>query len=164
MSHKPVPGFEKYLAHTDGRIVGPSGKTLKPSIIKGYGKIILCGSPFSKQAFVHRVIAATFLDFDLNRTDLQINHKNGNKSDNRVENLEIVSCSENRWHSHNGHTEKLVDSTTHKTCRKCLKIKPLVEFGIKKNATMGRASYCRICSNEYGQSRRKSGKSHDSIS
>ena len=48
---------------------------------------------------VHRLIAQTFI---LNIDNKPcINHKNGNKADNRIENLEWCSYSENIKHSHN---------------------------------------------------------------
>jgi hypothetical protein len=46
---------------------------------------------------VHRLVAAAFIDGD---TALQVNHKNGKRNDNRVENLEWLSCSDNHRHSY----------------------------------------------------------------
>ena len=46
---------------------------------------------------VHRLVAAAFIPGD---TNLQVNHKNGIRNDNRAENLEWVTCSENHFHSY----------------------------------------------------------------
>ncbi len=48
---------------------------------------------------LHRLVAATYLE-SYNK-DLQVNHKNGIKSDNRVENLEMVTNSQNVYHAWN---------------------------------------------------------------
>ncbi len=46
---------------------------------------------------VHRLVAMFYLD-DYSE-DLQVNHKNGNKADNRVENLEMVTNQQNTLHA-----------------------------------------------------------------
>ena len=46
---------------------------------------------------VHRLVAQAFVPGD---TSLQVNHKNGIRSDNRCENLEWLSCSDNHRHSY----------------------------------------------------------------
>jgi hypothetical protein len=56
---------------------------------------------------LHRLIAATFLE--TYNEDLQVNHKNGVKNDNRVENLEMVTQSQNVTHAWN-----ILDSTERK--------------------------------------------------
>ena len=56
---------------------------------------------------LHRLIAAMF--FETYREDLQVNHKNGIKTDNRVENLEMMTNSQNVYHAWN-----VLDSTDRK--------------------------------------------------
>lgn len=50
---------------------------------------------------VHRLVAQAYLGYETDRD--QINHKNGIKNDNRVENLEWCTRSENTRHAYENH-------------------------------------------------------------
>lgn len=98
-SWKNIDGWPgKYMISTSGQIrsyinTGPRGKILKPYPCKqGYLRV-----RFGKKTkAVHRLVLETFLG----PSDLEVNHINGNKSDNRLENLEYLTRSENMIHAY----------------------------------------------------------------
>ncbi len=72
---------------------------LKTSIDKdGYKVISLSKNSIRKTFKVHRLVAEQFILNTLNKS--QVNHKDGIKSNNNVDNLEFVSCSENALHAY----------------------------------------------------------------
>lgn len=91
---------DRYAATIDGRIYSVSSRRfLTPATqSRGYLTVVLYdgSAPKKPRSFlVHRLIASAFLG----ASNLQINHKNGVKSDNRLENLEYVTQSENIQHA-----------------------------------------------------------------
>lgn len=79
-----------------GRIIKPF---IKPN---GYATLSLHnGTQIEKHVYVHRVVAQAFIPNERNCGD--INHKNFDKTDNRVENLEWVTRQENIKHFRAGH-------------------------------------------------------------
>lgn len=85
---------DNYDISTMGRIRNiKTGHVTFGSNVKGYKNIIIKRSRF----YVHRLVGETFLG-PHNHDDV-INHKNGNKKDNRVENLEWVTQLKNIEHS-----------------------------------------------------------------
>lgn len=97
---KPVPGFEHYSVSNIGRIKNPFGRILKPSLnYKGYLKVHLNSENIKhKQITIHRAVALAFIPNSNNLP--QVNHKNHDKCDNRVENLEWCTNQYNQRYSH----------------------------------------------------------------
>lgn len=75
-----------------------SSKILSPLFANGYLQVRLYKNSKSIRQKIHRLVAAAFIPNPANKP--QVNHKNGIKTDNRVENLEWVTASENTRHAH----------------------------------------------------------------
>lgn len=69
-------------------------KILKPSVDKdGYQRVILCKNGYIKNYFVHRLVYEAF--YGEIPKGMQVNHINEIKSDNRLENLNLMTPKEN---------------------------------------------------------------------
>ena len=75
------------------------GHWMKLYEYRGYMYCRLCKDGKYKNCLVHRLVAQTFLKNPLGK--LEVNHINGIKNDNNVENLEWATPSENCQHSYN---------------------------------------------------------------
>ena len=87
----------QYLISEQGEIKNiKTNKILKGTIRNGYQMIKLTINQIKKDYLVHRLVAITFLENPLNLP--QVNHKDKNKLNNSVSNLEWVSIQENMQH------------------------------------------------------------------
>lgn len=99
---KNVKEFNNYFVCSDGRIFSSKSKRFldKKSDKDGYTRVVLYNGSTKKCFKVHRLVAEYFVSGETEERCL-VNHKNGIKDDNRSENLEWVSYSENALHAHN---------------------------------------------------------------
>jgi hypothetical protein len=110
---RDIPGYEcRYQASNLGRVRSVDrqvanrwgttnrikGRVIPPHLSNwGYLRVTLCAAGKCVKHSVHRLVASTFLE---NPAGLpEVNHRNGDKTDNRPENLEWTTPSANQLHS-----------------------------------------------------------------
>lgn len=87
-----------YFVTSEGTVFMGNGKEMaKFKDNHGYEYIVVRKKGERKKHLVHRLVANAFIDNTDNMP--QVNHLDGNKENNKVENLEWVSCSDNQLHS-----------------------------------------------------------------
>lgn len=109
---KPLDGYSRYLFSSKGRIKSLRYKnsvyerSLSFCVSKsGYLKTVLLNDEGCyKNISVHRMICLAFKGFDENKTE--VNHKNGIKTDNSINNLEWCTRSENTLHAYRFNLQK----------------------------------------------------------
>lgn len=114
INQKPYPFCEDYLVSTNGEIFSLKSKKIMKNQLDRYGYnyvglTIDKGKKIKKK--IHRMVCETFLPNPENKP--QVNHKNGIKTDNRLENLEWCTQTENVRHlfdvlSADGHLQRKI--------------------------------------------------------
>lgn len=96
---KPIPDIEAYSASTDGRIKNnKTGRVLKPGIgAHGYPVIGLVSHGKRRTFTVHRLVANTFIPKEPHHQG--VNHIDGDKTNNRLSNLERCTAQQNNRHA-----------------------------------------------------------------
>ena len=95
---KKVYGFDDYLCSEQGEIYSlKRNRILKGRSMKGYRRVVLMKDGKTIDALVHRLIAQTFIPNPENKPE--VNHKDGNKKNNSVFNLEWCTHKENVHHA-----------------------------------------------------------------
>lgn len=92
-----IDGFSDYTINTDGIIMHKSGKTMNQSIGgNGYHLVQLRKDGKGITKTVHSLLAKAFLP--RHPSKIEVNHKDGDRLNNNLNNLEWVTPSENMRH------------------------------------------------------------------
>jgi hypothetical protein len=106
---KEIPNYEGYYITKNGEVFSNRGrwgteapKKLKATLQNGYPSVTLYktgnkGSGYGDTLYVHRLLADAFIDKIEGKTF--VNHKDGNKENNALDNLEWVTQQENNLHA-----------------------------------------------------------------
>lgn len=95
---KCIPDFSAYAVSNYGEVRNNlTDYILKPFIRGKYPCVELYGVRNKKQVYIHLLVARAFIG--VKPEGHQVNHKDGNKNNNRIENLEYVTPSTNMFHS-----------------------------------------------------------------
>jgi hypothetical protein len=109
MNYKDIEGYEgAYSVCDDGRVWSvKSQKFLKQTKQnKGYLYVSLCKDGVPMKRTVHRLVASAFIT-----GSGIVNHKDGNKENNNLSNLEVVNYSENNKHAYDTGLKKAAENT-----------------------------------------------------
>jgi hypothetical protein len=95
-----VRTIDRLIVRSNGRKVFHKGQSLKPMIRSGYPSVCLPDPISRKRRYktVHTIVACTFIG--VRPEGYCINHIDGNKLNNCVENLEYCTYSENSTHAY----------------------------------------------------------------
>ena len=157
---RDIKGFEGlYQISNFGNV-----KSLKRNIIlkpssngKGYLHIILYKNRKSKVSRIHRLVAQAFIPNPENKP--QVNHIDGNKRNNNVNNLEWVTNSENQKHAFRLHLQTNVGNNNPRVRKinqydldgNFIKTWNSI-YDITKELNINRSSIWRCCTGKYKKS------------
>ena len=91
---RPIPEFVGYFASRDGQVMGPRKLLRGYQLNSGYLGLKILG----KGTTVHACVASAFHGARPAPKRV-VNHKNGNKLDNRADNLEWITAEDNMRHA-----------------------------------------------------------------
>jgi len=113
---RTIVGFENYSVTKDGKVFSNfSNKFIKPFLRESsyeYLYVNLYNNGKKSKHSIHRLVANAYIANPYNKP--QVNHINGKKLDNRLENLEWATASENGLHAYKNGLSKVSDY--HKKC------------------------------------------------
>jgi len=135
---KPLVGYESiYLVSNFGNIYSYySNKVIKPQKNNHYYYITACNGSSRKNIVIHRAVAMTFIPNPLNLP--QVNHKDGNKLNNNLNNLEWCTPSQNSIHAYKNNLRQAKMGVESNFCTKLnsfhvTRIRDFISKGVKQS-------------------------------
>jgi len=149
-----VPGWPDYAVNQLGqvkRVTAGAGRARQGALLRwrwstgvGYPSVSLAKNSRAKHWFVHRLVALAFIGPCPDGQE--VNHKNGDKSDPRLENLEYVSRSANLRHAF---ASGLKDARGEKNARARLCAEDVVAIRVEYTGAYGQ---CAALARKFGVS------------
>lgn len=126
---KPLCGFEDFYSISNlGRIKRIKGFWCKKDRIKkfhisnaGYYRVLIKTKGTNKKFSVHRLVAKTFFG----EKNMDVNHIDGNKLNNKITNLQYISKSNNQKHAYKMGLQKVYRGSERKNVAKLTEEKVL---------------------------------------
>ena len=130
---KEIKGFEGYevsnlgrvkslartVIYSNGRVQDYKDKVLKNSLLSnGYFRVSLYKKSKMKARTIHQLVAETFLNHTPNGYKLVVDHINNVKTDNRLENLQLITARENNSKDRKGGTSGYIGVSWDKSSNK----------------------------------------------
>ena len=93
-----VKSLDRYIKNKNGKMQFYNEKILRPNDSKGYLKVTLSKNNRQRTFRIHVLVAKTFISNPENKPE--VNHKDGNKHNNHIDNLEWNTRRENEIHAY----------------------------------------------------------------
>jgi len=99
-SSKSIYDYDNYFIFPDSRVYNKQRKKFLKHVknASGYCYVTLSKNKQKKNFYIHLIVADHFIN--IKRENLEVNHKNKIRHDNHIDNLELVSHSENMKHAY----------------------------------------------------------------
>ena len=117
-----VKSLERIVKHSIGGDKLVNERILKPGVVNGYYQVSLSKNGNHKICKIHQLVVVSFLNHIPNGHTIVIDHVDGNKLNNKLTNLHLVTNRENSTtcfrKDKDKHSSQYVGVNWHKSCNK----------------------------------------------